>query len=101
MPFGLQAFSKVFQDVAPLLSASGDDREDALDESTTRFAVGSPAHFAVTHRDIDRSLAGVVGRLDPFEAYKRPKMRFLFEQSFTDPRGLRAATVHSRFESLG
>ena len=64
------------------------DREDALDEATALFRMGSEACFADDHRVTDGPLGDVIGRFHVLMAHKSPEAVRAFEQLFARAAGL-------------
>jgi hypothetical protein len=61
------------KDVAGLLAARLDDRQDRFHEATPLGALRAERQFSSDHRVTQGALAGVVGRFDPFGVQKRPE----------------------------
>lgn len=70
---GLDRFGDEGEDVARLLSARLDDREDRFDDPAPRGALGPERQFSPDHRVTQAAFTGVVGRLDLLNIKERPK----------------------------
>ena len=73
MEFGVDCFGDEVEGIARLLAAGFNDGQHAFSEATAADALRAEREFSPDHCVTQRSLTGIVGRLDPFFIHERPE----------------------------
>src|SRR5262249_28069698 len=91
----LAALDKILQEATPLLSAGFSDAQDSLDDPTAPLTIRPAAALPPQDGVAQRSLGGVIRRLDGLMPHEGPQLPLVSEQFTACPRRLRATTGRS------